>query len=167
VPALLEALRQDRDRVNRGSAATALGRIGSAEGVPALIEALSDEASEVRGSAAAALGRIGTEQAISAVLDSVPDLLEALGRGGHEQLSVAANVILRPAFRSGNLQLVTELIQRVELHLAESRDMVLPHRVAADYLLSNRDQTILRRQHPEVREAVELLVAAFDEGEGP
>ena len=43
--------------------AVALGNIGSAEAVPALIRALNDEEPLVRGHAAWALGRIGTPEA--------------------------------------------------------------------------------------------------------
>ena len=45
--------------------AVALGNIGSAEAVPALIQALDDEEPPVRGHAAWALGRIGTAEALA------------------------------------------------------------------------------------------------------
>lgn len=45
--------------------AVALGNIGSAEAVPALIHALNDEEPLVRGHAAWALGRIGTAEALA------------------------------------------------------------------------------------------------------
>ena len=47
-----------------GNVAVALGNIGNAESVPALIHALNDEEPLVRGHAAWALGRIGTAEAI-------------------------------------------------------------------------------------------------------
>ena len=45
--------------------AVALGNIGSAEAVPALIRALDDKEPLVRGHAAWALGRIGTAEALA------------------------------------------------------------------------------------------------------
>ena len=45
--------------------AVALGNIGNAEAVPALIHALDDEDPLVRGHAAWALGRIGTAEALA------------------------------------------------------------------------------------------------------
>jgi len=43
----------------------ALGNIGNADAVPALIDALEDEEPLVRGHAAWALGRIGTAEALA------------------------------------------------------------------------------------------------------
>jgi epoxyqueuosine reductase len=45
--------------------AVALGNIGNAEAVPALLQALTDEEPLVRGHAAWALGRIGTAEALA------------------------------------------------------------------------------------------------------
>jgi HEAT repeat protein len=59
VPALIQALEEDKDWVVRVAAITALGEIGddAKEAVPVLIEALDKE--DVCASAAIALGRIG------------------------------------------------------------------------------------------------------------
>ncbi len=38
-----------------------------------------------------------------------------------------------------------------------------PYEIAAEYLSSERDPAILEQQHPEMREAVLLLVGLFDE----
>ena len=45
--------------------AVAMGNVGNAEAVPALIHALNDEEPLVRGHAAWALGRIGTAEALA------------------------------------------------------------------------------------------------------
>jgi epoxyqueuosine reductase len=47
--------------------AVALGNWGSAEGVPALVQALTDDEPLIRGHAAWALGQIGTDQALNAL----------------------------------------------------------------------------------------------------
>ena len=61
--------KQDEDEFVRRSSAVSLGRIGSREGVPALIEALSRERAgdDVRREAARALGLIGDPSAIPAL----------------------------------------------------------------------------------------------------
>ena len=58
---------QDEDSNVRGSAALALGQIGSKDAVSALIQALQDQNQEVRATAAGALARIGTPEALKAV----------------------------------------------------------------------------------------------------
>jgi len=62
IPALLQALDdgnwRDRNWCVRETAAQALGEIGDAQAVPALLQALSDKRTYVRGAAAQALGKI-------------------------------------------------------------------------------------------------------------
>jgi HEAT repeat protein len=73
VPRLLQVLRGRQVGYSvRESAVEALGRIGDAEAVPGLLEALHDADADVRWAAAAALERIGDAAA-------VPGLLAALG----------------------------------------------------------------------------------------
>jgi len=57
----------------RGSAASALGKIGGEWGVAALIKALKDEDLYVRGSAASALGKIGGEWGVAALIEALED----------------------------------------------------------------------------------------------
>jgi len=74
----------------RGSAADALGEIGSEKAIEPLINALTtDNESEVRGSAASALGSIGSEKAIEPLInalstanDSIVSLSAAFALGG-------------------------------------------------------------------------------------
>ena len=141
-----------------------MGNIGSPDAVPALIDCLRDEASNVRASAATALGRIGTEEAVAGLVDAAPDIIDALREGGDEPLGKAASLLLRAAFRSGNVEVAQALLTQFVSQVEDGEDIFMPHQVALDYLLSERDETIIRRQHPEMREAVELLVSVFDEG---
>jgi hypothetical protein len=46
-----------------------------------------------------------------------------------------------------------------------SEEVFLPHRIALEFLHSDRDPVILHRRPPEMREAVELLVSVFDQKE--
>jgi HEAT repeat protein len=79
---------RDPDPINRGSAATALGRIGADEAMEGLIDALRDPAPNVRGSAATALGKIRAEAAVGPLIDALDDVdplvrettVSALGR---------------------------------------------------------------------------------------
>lgn len=76
VPALIEALKKDKEADVRSNAASALGGIGqkAALAVPALAEVLQkDKDAEVRSSAASALGDFGLQAA-----SVVPALIEAL-----------------------------------------------------------------------------------------
>ncbi|HXV22785.1 MAG TPA: HEAT repeat domain-containing protein, partial [Alphaproteobacteria bacterium] len=76
VPALTDALRDERSTVRAG-AAEALGEIGgdAESGIPALTAALRDEDDQVRQSAAGALGEIGasTDAAIFALSEALSD----------------------------------------------------------------------------------------------
>jgi energy-coupling factor transporter ATP-binding protein EcfA2 len=83
-----------KDRDVRGSAADALGRIGSEKAVEPLITALSsDKESAVRGSAASALGGIGSEKAVEPLITALSSgedsnvrwsAADALGKIGSE-----------------------------------------------------------------------------------
>ncbi|MGC8880568.1 MAG: HEAT repeat domain-containing protein, partial [Anaerolineae bacterium] len=57
----------------RQAAARALGKIGDAAAVPALIEALRDEDEDVRQAAAEALGKIGDAAAVPALIEALRD----------------------------------------------------------------------------------------------
>lgn len=69
---LMEALAADKDKEVRESAAEALGFIGGAESITALIKALSsDEDGDVRGSAAYALGFIRSAEALPVLIKAL------------------------------------------------------------------------------------------------
>ncbi|OYT68772.1 MAG: hypothetical protein CFK48_10465 [Armatimonadetes bacterium CP1_7O] len=70
VPALMQALR-DEDKDVRSAACEALGAIGDASAVPALIKALGDW--RVRSAACRALGAIGDASAVPALINALED----------------------------------------------------------------------------------------------
>lgn len=72
--------------------------------------------------------------------------------------------MLRTAFRSGNLKTVRDSIEFIKSKLDNSNEFCTPYLVALEYLDSNRNLAVIERQHLEMREAVQLLVNAFDEG---
>ncbi|ABQ90126.1 HEAT repeat domain-containing protein [Roseiflexus sp. RS-1] len=74
VPRLLQVLRGRQVGYSvRESAVEALGRIGDAEAVPGLLEALHDADADVRWAAAAALERIGDAAAVPGLLEALHD----------------------------------------------------------------------------------------------
>ena len=165
VPALVKLL-ADEDDIVRGSAATALGKVGAREAVPALVKLLADEADNVRGRAAIALAQIGTEDAILCLVDAISEFVRGAARRGIENVTAASNALLRSAFRTGNLKIVRGLIEQLEIHLPQGEGILQPHKIALSYLSSDRDETIIKRQHLETAEAVRLLVSAFDGNNG-
>jgi HEAT repeat protein len=62
---------RDNEWFVRGSAAEALGEIGSPEAVAALINALSDNEEDVRVNAARALGKIGSPEAVAGLINAL------------------------------------------------------------------------------------------------
>lgn len=72
VQPLIGCLKDEANNV-RGSAATALGYIGSSLAVQPLLECLKDEANDVRGSAASALGHIDSELAVQPLIECLHD----------------------------------------------------------------------------------------------
>ncbi len=77
VSMLIKALNNDEEVLVRSNAATALGKIGDAHAVPALIEALGDEEASVRVNAAAALVKIDNSKKDMVI----PVLVEVLMSG--------------------------------------------------------------------------------------
>ena len=70
IPELLQAL-EDENSFVRGSAAEALGKIGSHQAILGLLQALEDEDFDVRWKAAEALGKLGLPEAILRLLEAL------------------------------------------------------------------------------------------------
>jgi HEAT repeat protein/VanZ family protein len=160
-PVLIECLRDEASNV-RGSAAAALGKIGSLEAAPVLIECLRDTADNVRGSAAVAIWRIAPELPASALGEAVAELTALRLRDPLPAARDALALVLRSVFRPDNLDSARTVVACVERELPDGKALCAPHRVALNYLDAGRDPAILDRQHPEMREAVEMLVSALD-----
>jgi vesicle coat complex subunit len=160
---LIECL-QDEARNVRGSAAAALGQIGSEQAVKPLIECLRDDANDVRGSAVTALGRIVSEKP-TPDLDQVLDaLIRELADRPQKRVEVVIRALLRSAFRSANLEMIRKTINIVTAHFDDAEAFYAPYAVALEYLQSEKNPAVLERQHPEMRDAILLLVNIFDEG---
>jgi HEAT repeat protein len=161
--ALIECLKDESASVRRRSA-TALGRIGDRESVEALAGCLQDGASTVRTSAAAALGRMAHRMPLPQLDKVVGILLQDLPESESSKKAAIVRMMLKAAFRSKDLQLIKDVIQSVRSGTAKGEIICAPHIAALAYLDSARDLGVLELQHPEMREAIELLVGAYDEG---
>ncbi|MCP4654785.1 MAG: HEAT repeat domain-containing protein [bacterium] len=141
----------------RASAATALGRLGSASAVEPLIRALEDPAPAVSSNAAASLGRL-IDQLTGPQLEHVSRILiESAIEPDEGRFSRILPSFLRASFRTGDADAIRKAIEMVSEKLA-TPVILTPYKIAAEYLSSGRDPAILERQHPEMREAVLLLV---------
>ncbi|HPO17156.1 MAG TPA: hypothetical protein PLI09_27220 [Candidatus Hydrogenedentes bacterium] len=64
------------------------------------------------------------------------------------------------AFKARKLSLIRDILGSTSKHT--DAEYFTPHLIALNFLESNRDPSIIERQHPEVREAVLLLVELYD-----
>ena len=142
-----------------------MGRIGSERAVDPLIQCLNDSANNVRKSASVALGRIGLDKPIPELASVIKNIINAIDSMPQEKATSLICQLLQAAFRSADLDTVHESINVVMGRVENAESFCTPFVVALEYLQSDRDPAIIERQHPEMREAVQLLVGAF-EGEG-
>ncbi len=163
VAPLIECLKDEANNV-RGSAATALGQIGSEQAVAPLIECLKDKASHVQLNVATALGRISSETPIPNILDVINVLVDLVEDELVGKAESSLRQLLHASFRSGNLKTVHDSIDLLKYKLSNLNEFFVPYLIAIEYLEFNRNPAVIERQHLEMREAVLLLVNAFDEG---
>ncbi len=78
--------------------------------------------------------------------------------------SQVVRAYFKTAFSSGNLAKVREAIESAKINLKYNDMFFIPYNTALKYLESDRDPAIIERQHPEMRDAVQLLVKVYDEG---
>jgi len=72
---------------------------------------------------------------------------------------------LQKCFRNGNLDSAKTIMESVKNIVPEEQEALLyPYIKAIEYIESG-DEMILKRQHPEMREAILLLVQNFNEEE--
>lgn len=65
-------------------------------------------------------------------------------------------------FRTGEQNLIADLLTSAKAKQGIDVKLLKPYEIASEYLQANRDQGIIDRQQPEMREAVMLLVNLFD-----
>lgn len=129
-----------------------------------LIDILSDNNEKIRLAGAIALLRLMVEKDIP----FIPKVLKVLAETkDYENRIIVFEVIkhsIITSFNHGKLEYITEFLNCFSKYSNESDNFFKPHKIALKYLQSNRDPAILERQHPEMREAVQLLVDSYDEG---
>ena len=142
VSPLVSAL-SDGDFYVRGTAAAALGDIGSEQAVPLLIEALGDSDSYVRNNAVEALGKIGSTKAVQPLIDMlqrqdsyppVYDIALALGEIGDAQ---AVKPLLQALEEAQGVK-ITVIIAEALYKIGDSRAFI-----AFDRALSEHDYGVI------------------------
>lgn len=124
---------------------------------------VDDTDSAVRRSAVSAVARLITIHPRRMRPEIVRTVLKHFYSNLVRQAYVAFQ-FLRSAFCTGRASLVRDVLEETERHFEDAEARFLPHRIALEYLESGRDEVVLVRQHPEVREAVRLLLDDFDAG---
>ncbi len=162
VPALIACL-IDEDNINRGSATTALGRIGDSAAVPHLIACLKDEDKDVRISASIALGKIASQNPIPNIDRLQRSLSEIKNNNNLPSIIKASRELLDSAFRSGQEAIIEAAVNQVLEDYKNGADIFEPYVLALAYIKSGRDPGFIERQHPEMRDAIRLLVQSFDQ----
>lgn len=164
VELLIKTLQDEANDV-RGSAASALGRIGSEKAIEPLIKALQDEARNVRGSAILALERFTTEMRIFHLDKVIDKIMENLTSGPGKINPSVVRYLIKAAYQSADLEIISSAIESAKKYLELDDFFYLPYEIAFDYIKSNYDPAVIDRQHPEMRDAVQLLVGIFQKGE--
>ena len=164
VEALLDTLK-DEDSYIRSKAVMALVRIGSITAVKPLIIMLKDRPSRVRETAIVALGRIDFRKPVLPIEDVIAGVSENLERVSGKIMKRIIRNFLRSAFSAQNLENVSEILTSSKKHLDLPGQFYFPYDIALEYLDSEKEPIILERQHPEMREAVLMLVDLYKRGE--
>ncbi|MCP5047067.1 MAG: MarR family transcriptional regulator [bacterium] len=164
VPVILHFLKDEANNV-RGSAANALGRIGSDLAVHDLIDCLKDRAKDVRISSLIALGKIALKKPIPHLDRVIQSLIEIKTDETLYSLVKALRDLLDSTFRSGDLEMIKASIENAKKGFKNGEEIFKPYTVALNYIKSNQDPAIMERQHPEMREAAQLLVNSFASGD--
>lgn len=161
VQPLIECLK-DENNINRGSAATALGRIGSELAAPFLFDCLKDKANNVRISSIIALGKITLKKPIKHLDQVIQSLIEIKTDEILNGLLKALRNLLDSGFCSGDIEMIEASVEQAKKGFKNGEEIFLPYIIAVEYIKSQRDPAIIERQHPEMREAVQILVDSFD-----
>jgi hypothetical protein len=133
--------------------------------VDALVACLADLAADVYVSTATAFTRIAEKQVAEHLGDVYPVIVGKLPV--RRRLPSVFSSVLAAAFRSQDLNVVRGAIRAIESRWQDGAALYAPHAIALNFLESGRSPEILERQQPEMREAVEMLVRAFDGQELP
>ena len=73
--------------------------------------------------------------------------------------------LIKAAFGSSNIANIRVAIESAKVNSKYDDTFFAPYNIALEYLESDRDPAVIERQHPEMRDAVQLLTALYDEGD--
>jgi predicted transcriptional regulator len=162
VPVLLKYLENTRNNV-RGSAATALGNIGSEKAVEPLTNLLQDKDPVTRGSAGIALLRIAAEAPVSNLEQVIDQIFRHLKESEPQAVTYILRFFLRRTFHFADMKIIHSALDSAKTYFNPGESFYSPYEIALAYIESNKNTTILERQHPEMRDAIQLLVNLFEE----
>jgi DNA-binding MarR family transcriptional regulator len=92
-------------------------------------------------------------------------LIEELTDEQQDHVEASIRAVLRSAFRSANLEIIRNTITTiVAAKFSDTEAFYAPYVAALEYIQSDKNPAVLERQHPEMRDAIQLLVNIFDEG---
>jgi len=144
-------------------AATALGRIGSELAVQPLIDHLKNESQNVRISSMIALGKIAQKKPFQNIDLVIRFLVKLRIDASYEsRILEALRNLIDSAFRLGDIETIAASIDHIKHGVQSGEEFLKPYAIALNFIKSGRDISIIERQQPEMREAVLLLVDAFD-----
>ncbi len=123
-----------------------------------------DEAEKFLGGPATVLDKSGSESPIFFLEKIIEDIVQSSGDESPGIMSAVLRKFLKVAFRSSDLKRIEEVIESIRAHSKLNNNFFYPYTIALEYLESDRDPGVIERQQPEMRDAVELLVAIYDEG---
>ncbi len=163
VDVLIKALKDYDVRIRR-NAANALGLIASEASVPYLFVALNDEGHNVRATVIIALIRIAKKIPVAPLGELVENVLKSLKQLPKRKRSSSVRELMEILFRSGNPTAIRNNLQYARAEFKFGNLFYLPYETAIQYIESGYAPAIMERQHPEMRDAVQLLVNEFEKG---
>ncbi len=128
-----------------------------------MVKFLNDDSCEIRLAAVIDLAIFYANSAISELPLVTETILKKVCFTNTNQSKQVAGSFLRYTFKFNDVNTINGAIGIIKVHLKDGESLCAPHMVALNYLDSDRDPAILERQHPEMREAVELLLGERDE----
>lgn len=131
-----------------------------AEALEPLLDCLQDYYQDVRISTVAALGAIASEKSMADVSRLIDFLID---ESSTMPLRIMLCTFLKSVFRSADLDMIGKALDIIMSRLREASIWGQPYIVAFEYLRSGRKPAVLEQQHPEMREATQLLIDVFDE----
>jgi len=159
---LINALDDEANDV-RGSAANALGKIGSEKAVDQLVDTLNDDNIHVQNSVIIALVRILAEINVSNFEKVIRRIIEHLNKISEKVEPIIIRNIFKIVFATSNMKMIRYVVESIKAWPEFDDTFYNPYTIALEYLDSDRDPAIIERQHPEMRDAIQLLVELFNE----